>query len=479
MKVSILLIALFLFTCKNLQAQTSHRKIVQYIFEQPEYNNAQVGIQIADANSGNSVYALNNEKLLIPASVLKLVTSAAALEILGSDYRFLTRLGYSGKIKNGVLYGDLIIIGGGDPALGSEYFTGHYFTPHFLEVWAKRVKAEGISRIEGRLITDNTLYNNEKIPPTWIWEDMGNYYGAGTSALTVYDNLTRITFQSPPEAGSPTSILSVYPRLKGIHWENEVLSSDIQRDLAYVFGSPHDNRRIIRGTIPGNRSKFTIKASNPHPEKLIADEFLAHLASAGVFITGSVAVEKYNPKNFFQIASVESPPLSEIIKVLNSESVNLFAEHLVCQIAAEETGMGDREAGLKIIADHWASRGLDVSQLFMEDGSGLSHFNAVSPQFITSLLISMKNSGTHYSPFFESLPSAGNGTLNGFNRNLFPFGSLSLKSGSMKRVRCYAGYIKTDSGNEYAIAILVNHFSGTHAKLISELEKLFAEVKKH
>ncbi len=478
MKVRFFLILFLLSFSGYLQAQTGYVKVLQNMLAQPEYKNAQIGLQVNDALNSEVLYAMNGEKLMIPASVLKLVTSAAALEILGADYRFQTRLGYRGKIKDGILKGDLIVIGGGDPALGSEYFPNHYFAPHFLEIWVDNIKAAGIKRVDGSLVLDHSLYGSEQIPPTWIWEDMGNYYGAGANALSIYDNLSRITFQSPPAPGMPTKIIAVNPPLKEIEWKNEVLSSNIPRDLAYVFGSPIDNQRIIRGTIPKNRRAFTIKASNPHPGILLADELLEHMASAGIFVTKSVASEKVIPVNFHQIAVVESPALAEIVKVLNRESVNLFAEHLVLQVAAEITGIGDREAGLKIITEFWSDKGLDVSQLFMEDGSGLSHFNAVSPKFVSSLLCYMRKSGSGFIPFYESLPAAGKGTLNVFSPEVFTEDTFRLKSGSMKRIRCYAGYIHSDSGKEFTVVLFINHFSGTHVKLIDELEKLFKEIKK-
>ncbi len=386
MKVRFLIIAVILFWGEYLQAQSEYDKVLENILALPEYKNAQVGVAISDVKTSRILYESNGEKLMIPASVLKLVTSAAALEILGSDFRFKTRIGYSGNIENGVLKGDLIILGGGDPALGSEYFHNHYFVPHFMDTWIQSIKAAGIRSVEGRLVTDNSLYGNERIPTTWIWEDMGNYYGTVSSALSIYDNLSRITFQSPAAAGMPTKILSVYPEIKEIQWNNEVLSSDINRDKAYVFGSPVDNQRIIRGTIPRNRNLFTIKASNPFPEHLLTDEFLSRLSSEGIFVTGPVVVGKIIMKEFQMLLSYESPVLSEIVKILNHESVNLFAEHLVKQIAAELTGVGDREAGLKIISEFWSSKGLDVRQLFMEDGSGLSHFNAVSPSFLSACI---------------------------------------------------------------------------------------------
>jgi serine-type D-Ala-D-Ala carboxypeptidase/endopeptidase (penicillin-binding protein 4) len=216
MKVQVLVFIFFFFFFGNLHSQSGFEKAVGQMLELPEYKSAQVAIYISEMETGKVLYELNGDKLMIPASVLKLVTSAAALDILGPDYRFRTRIGYTGTIEKGILKGNLVVMGGGDPALGSEYFRDHYFLPHFLEVWAQKIKAAGISRIEGNLILDGSLYDAEKIPPTWIWEDMGNYYGAGASALTVYDNLFRISFRSPAEAGRPAEIVSMQPLVGGL-----------------------------------------------------------------------------------------------------------------------------------------------------------------------------------------------------------------------------------------------------------------------
>ncbi|MBW6537768.1 MAG: D-alanyl-D-alanine carboxypeptidase/D-alanyl-D-alanine-endopeptidase [Mariniphaga sp.] len=476
MKVRFFLVFFFIFLNAGLNAQTGFEKQLQHFLSHPDYKNASVGIMVSEVETGNTVFELNAGKLLIPASVMKVVTSATALEILGADYRFQTRLGYSGKIENGTLKGDLIIIGGGDPALGSEYFKDHYFAPHFLETWAKQIRTAGIKRIQGNLVLDGSLYDSEKIPRTWIWEDMGNYYGAGPSALTVYDNQFRISFRSPAIAGLPTEIISVYPKIEGLNFKNEVLSSDDPRDMAYVFGSPFDNNRVIRGTIPKNRSAFTIKASNPFPENLLADDFLKYLANEGVFLKGQIVFEKVLANSFNLLFINESPALAEIVKVLNYESVNLFAEHLVKQVAAETTGIGNPETGLKIISEFWENRGLDIRQLFMEDGSGLSHFNAVSPVFLTSVLRYMAKTSKISASFLGSLPTAGQGTLRQFSSQNFPGKTLLAKSGSMTRVRCYSGYISSKSGKNLAFCIMVNHFSDSHQKLISELENLLVEI---
>ncbi len=474
MKIRILTVLLIFMNVLVAVSQQNFDNAFHKFLSDPDYQNATIGIQVDDLNSGGVLFSFNSEKLIIPASTMKLATSAAALEILGAGYRFSTKIGYSGDIKENTLTGDLVIIGGGDPALGSEYFHDFYEKHNFMDTWARKIKDAGIKEIKGNLVLDGSLYDSEKIPPTWMWEDIGNYYGAGASALTVYDNLCRITFSSPVMPGKLTKIISICPDAKWLEITNEVLSSDDNRDLAYVFGSPLDNRRVIRGTIPKNQKAFTIKAAVHCPERLLAENFIPHLAKEGIFISGGVKFKKTDMKNFQAIYKQESPELAEIVTTLNHESVNLFAEHLVKQIAVERTGQGSREKGLGIIKNFWQSKGMK-GHFFMEDGSGLSHFNAASPSqfvFLLKYMDKSKNAGV----FFNSLPSASTGTLTGFSPDFFKGDSLKAKSGSMTCVRCYSGYLSLNSGGRAAFSIMVNQFAGGHAKLKREIERLLWEL---
>lgn len=454
-------------------AQAIHQKIIDNFEQLSHLKNASIGIQLLDLKNGESIGSLHPEKVLIPASTLKLITTASALELLGNEYKFTTQIGYSGQIKQKILKGDIILIGGGDPTLGSEYFQNYYFSPHFLETWAQKIKAAGIEKISGNLILDASIYDNYKIPATWIWEDIGNYYGAGANAFTVYDNLFRITFHSPLEAGKQTQIVNYYPKIEGLILNNEVLSSNKNTDLAYVFGSPLDKTRSIRGTIPKNKKAFTIKAAVHHPEELLANDFLNFLAKEGIFIQGEIIFRSTNPEDFKCIYVQESPPLRQIVKVLNYQSINLFAEHLIKQIAYEKTGKGSTEKGIIEIEDFWKNKGTNTNELFVEDGSGLSHFNAVSPDFFTEILYQMKDNQS----FIQSLPAAGQGTIYQFKPENFRENELKTKSGSMTRVRCYAGYLTTNSGQNLAFSIMVNHFSGSHSILIENIQNLLVEIK--
>lgn len=460
-------------------SQTNVEVELHKILSQPDYKNTTVGIHVVNFESGTSIVEYNSNGLLIPASTLKIVTSAAALEILGPDYRFKTEIGYVGELKeNNELKGDLVFIGGGDPTLGSMYFINSVSNTNFINLWVQKIKSAGIQQVSGDIILDTSIYDSEKVPSTWIWGDIGNYYGVGANAFTCYDNLFRITFKSPARAGELTSIISTYPKIQGLEISNEVVSSEINSDRAYVFGSPLDKTRVIRGTIPKGRNAFTIKAAVHQPEEILANELMASLAKEGIFISGGVKFQKSDIPKFQNIYIHESPALSEIIKVLNHESVNLFAEHLVKQVAAEKAGIGDREKGIELITEFWKSKGIIENDFFMEDGSGLSHFNAISPNQINSILVYMAQESENSEAFINSLPTAGSGTLASFNTNYFSGNILQAKSGSMTRVRCYAGFILTDSGNKLAFSIMFNHFSGSSSKLVIEIENILYSINK-
>jgi serine-type D-Ala-D-Ala carboxypeptidase/endopeptidase (penicillin-binding protein 4) len=454
-----------------LHAQENFENTVSKVLGKPDYENASVGIEVVDLSSGEELYSLNAQKLLIPASTMKLITIATAFEILGADYRFQTMIGFTGEIsRDKVLKGDLVLTGGADPALGSEYFQDHYH--HFLQHWAQQIKNAGIDKIDGNLVLDASIYDTEKIPATWIWEDIGNYYGAGANAFTVYDNMFRITFRSPKSIGDQTKVIAIYPRITGMTIKNEVLSANDNRDNAYVFGSPLDKTRAIRGTIPANRSAFTIKAAIHDPAEVLATDLQQVLAQSGVFISGDILFKSVDQSKVQNIFIQESPTLTEIAKVLNYESVNLFAEHFLKQLAVERTGVGKRQEAIDIVHNYWQQRGLN-DEFFMEDGSGLSHFDAVSPAFFVELLTAMADNDA----FVNSLPTAGKGTLNRFHRSLFPGNTLQVKSGSMTRVRCYSGYLTADSGKELVFSIMFNHFSGSHSDLVKEVEDLLLVLK--
>lgn len=440
---------------------------------------AGLGIAAVDLATGAPLAKRDAALLLVPASTLKLLTSAAALEILGGGYRFRTEAGYRGEIKPSelLLAGDLVVKGGGDPALGSEWFPRHYSHPSFLQKWAEAVKDAGIRRITGNIVVDLGSYQTEVVPGTWVWEDLGNYYGAAPSGVNYADNTVRLFFRTPARAGQPAELIRVSPEIPGVKWKNEVRSSTDPRDLAYVFGSPLDDHRLITGTIPAGQTAFEVKAAMPDPPRVLGQMFAEALLRAGVLLEGKIIVSE-EPVEMKLLAVTESPRLDEIVSYLNAESINLFAEQLVCQVAREKTGVGSWQKGLEMIQDFWRERGIN-EPFYMADGSGLSRFSGLSAQQMVAALTYMNNQAENGAAFKQSLPAAGEGTLYLFDPARFPNRSLRCKSGSMTRVRCYAGYLRCNSGREVAFAVFVNNFSGSQAGITRKIERLLSRWREN
>lgn len=469
---------LFCFLLINGSAQSQPAAVQQKIKawqSSSGFASAGIGICVSDTQTGEELIKSEPQLSLVPASIMKVVTTATALEVFGPDFRFNTKLFYYGRIQNDTLFGDLQIIGGGDPTLGSVYFPE---TNHFLDIWTDAIQHKNIKVITGSLIMDATIYESQTIPDTWVWEDMGNYYGAGASGISVFDNMYEIHLKSDVVAGKSTELISVIPEIPNLELKNEVLSSDQNSDQAYVFGSPLEYKRVIRGTIPKNQTDFAVKASLPDPKALLAFEFRKKLSASSIAVSGIIKYEKAKVDSSFLLSVIESPPIRDIIRVTNHESVNLFAEHLLKHLAFQKFGLGTTKDGCRFIVQFWQDKGLDMNGFFMNDGSGLSRFNAFTPSHLVNILKFMKTKSDYFPDFYQSLPSAGNGTLTVFNKENFSNDCLHAKSGSMTRVRCYAGYLTTLSGRELSFAIMLNNFSCSQTDAIKKIEEVLVGLRK-
>ena len=455
------------------QSKNADDIITQWV-SQDILRNATIVICLQDAATGKSLGEYNADLCIATASTLKLLTTATALEILSPSFRFSTKLAYSGTIKNDTLYGDLIIAGGGDPALGSKYFEKHYFKPHFIQTWIDTLQTIGITHINGNLIADAFAYDEPNVPDRWSWDDIGNYYGALPSGLSVYDNFFEIHFKSPKEAEKQTQIIYIKPDISELQFENRVLSSEIMRDQAFVYGSPFDNKRVIKGSIPKGQVDFAVKAAMPNPPNVLLRQFKDSLSANNISLEGSIIQTLSHPDSI--IATTFSPTLLEIVKETNYESINLFADHMVQHLAFMKNGKGNLEDGVKIMIDFWKSKGIDVHGLYLNDGSGLSRFNAVSGRQMVNMLAFMKNKSQYSDLYFQTIPTPPDGTLSYFNPKSFPGQSLRTKSGSIGRVRCFAGLLRTASGKEVLFDIALNNYFCTLSEATKAIEKLLLSI---
>ena len=440
---------------------------------------ASVSLCVADAQSGDVLIDYNSGISLTPASVMKVITTAAALELLGPNYTFSTKIGYTGSFNKtfGRLKGNIIIIGGGDPSLGSKYFTDHY--KGFIDNWVKEIKKLGIKRIRGKVITDDSYYDYLPVPAKWLWEDEGNYYGAGAYGLSVFDNTYEIHFSTFSE-GSKPEMKEIIPVECRDELSNFLIASGTE-DNGNVFTSPYGKGGWLAGTIPVNQLDFILKASITDPPLLLSKVLGEKLKAGGIKISGNPttvrAEQNLKPEKIVTVTETISPPLSDIINVLNHESVNLFAEHLIKELGKKFRNTGTTEAGSDVITEFLKNSGIDTNGMFIVDGSGLSPLNAINTREIVRLLVYMRNKGKYGNEYFSSLPDAGkNGTLKNYFKDPLFDSQLKAKSGSMTRVRSFAGYFTTKSGKNLAFSIIINNYSGSSNNIISGIEENIREL---
>jgi serine-type D-Ala-D-Ala carboxypeptidase/endopeptidase (penicillin-binding protein 4) len=440
---------------------------------------ASVSLCVADAETGEITIDYNSGISLTPASVMKVITSAAALELLGPEYTFKTTVGYTGSLnkRTGKLKGNIIILGGGDPTLGSKYFDDHY--KNFLKDWVDKIAQFGIKKITGRVISDDSYYDFLPVPAKWLWEDVGNYYGAGAYGISVFDNTYEIHFKTLSDS-VPPAIIDISPSECKSELSDYLVASGTTSD-SYVFAAPYSTGGWLNGNIPANQDDFVLKASITDPPLLLAKILNAELKAGGIKISGIPTTtrleKKYPADNIVPMIQTISPTLAEIIEVQNKESVNLFAEHLIKELGKKFKNNGSTASGAEVIFEFLKNSGLDTNGMFIEDGSGLSSLDAINTKELVRLLVYMRKKGKCFTEFYSSFPDAGKeGTLKNYFKDPLFDSRLKAKSGSMTRVRSFAGYFTTLTGKKMVFSIIINNFSGPSKKIVSGIEENLREL---
>lgn len=466
MKTKILLLfTLFYLIFPKSYAQTE----VSDFFQGKDFLYADVSASVIEVQSGKSVCAYNAQKRVIPASVLKLLTTASALSIYGNDYCFETPLRYTGRLDNGVLNGNLIIEGKGDPTIGSRFFSrDDSFITYVTEV----LNRNGIRSINGDIVLNNSIYGTEVSSPEWIWEDMGNYYASGIWGLNYKDNLYELTFRTESPGKTP-QIVSVVPDVPGMVLNLGLKAAANTKDSAYIYGAPFQKERFVYGSVPSGRSSFTIKGDVYDPNVVLISELKNEFVRAGITVKGSWNVEySREAEGIVLDKPYRSPALKEIARIVNFNSNNLFADGLLRLIAQSgRSGFHLFEDGVNCEYALWDKKGLPKGGMRIFDGSGLSPANRVTSDYLSRMLALCMKDKQLSDVFYYTLPLAGrDGTV----KSLFSDGSmgsrLRIKSGSMGGVLSYAGYLDK-GGKRYAIVIIVNNFDASHRVVRARIEK--------
>jgi len=484
-KISILLILVILKTTfsQTLLKDNDHEvnKALNLLIEDEELIAAGFGFYAIDVNTGEVIAQHNENLVLKSASTLKIVSTAAALELLGSDYTFKTTIEYDGILDTNINYldGNIYIRGGGDPTLGSKYFAKTK-SKQFLTDWLNAIKKLGIDSISGAIIGDADLYSEQIVPTTWAWEDIGNYFGAGACGLSIYDNFYTIYLNTNSQLDGENQITKVEPEIPGLTFDNKTTATKTNDDDSFIFGQPYKYDRIITGELPMNEKDFKIKGSIPDPAWFAAYDFTNFLIANNIKIAKPATTTRlmrlnntiilYNCTPIFV---TESPKLSDIIYCTNQNSINLFAEHCLCHAGLTLVGDADTKIAADAVENYWNMKGMKRAGLSINDGSGLSHYNAISAKQLTFILKYMKTSSRYYDDFYKSLPISGkSGTLKNVCEGTIAEEKIHAKSGTIRNVKCYTGYTTSSSGREIAFAMMINNYSCTTSKVKEKLESL-------
>ncbi|MBR0195670.1 MAG: D-alanyl-D-alanine carboxypeptidase/D-alanyl-D-alanine-endopeptidase [Paludibacteraceae bacterium] len=433
---------------------------------------ANMSVLVQNLTTGEVIEEHRADKVVPPASVMKLLTTGAALETLGPGFRFPTVLEYTGVIDNGVLQGNLYIRGGCDPSLGWKGKTA------FLNQWVKAVKAAGILRINGAVIADMTMLDGEAQNPGWLCEDAGNYYAPGIFALNYYGNTMNIVLKSA-EPGTVATVMGTEPQVDDIVFINRIRCDRIQYDGAFVSGLPYSKERYLTGAVPSNLGTFGVKGDLPNPGLLLARHFTERLRGSGVIVAREADyLPDYNPLNppRHELYVHYSEPLSELLKETNQNSNNLYAEAMFRYLGARYTLPGTVHNSQELLRDFWRRRGVAVQNAIIKDGCGLAPQDAISAKALVQLLAVMHKS-PNAEAWMASLPVSGkSGTLTSLCPKTALEGRIHAKSGTIAGTKNFAGYIDMPNGDVWAFAVLVNSAPGKAKNVQHVIQKYLLDV---
>ncbi|GAB3934295.1 D-alanyl-D-alanine carboxypeptidase/D-alanyl-D-alanine endopeptidase [Mucilaginibacter myungsuensis] len=470
MKLNKLLLLGSLFITISASAQDLQQKLktaFDRLQQDSQCRYASVSLTVMDAKTGELVFAANPDMGLATASTLKTLTSATAFYLLGKDFQYQTQIGYSGTISaDGILNGDIIIKGGGDPTLGSWRWETTK-ERNVLATMASAIQKAGIKKISGRVIGDASIFGTQSIPEGWIWQDIGNYYGAGTSGLSWRENQFDVKLRTGP-SGSLIGVNSTVPAMPYYQFKSELANAPAGTgDKAYGFLPVGSQTFYLRGTYATDQSKKSISLALPDAAYDAAFRLADTLKRLGITVSGNVEsasglAEKgqSTPVIAQPLATITSPTLSKIIYWLNQKSVNLYAEQLIKTIAWKAGKPVTTANGVSVLKDFWKDKGIDPNALNIVDGSGLSPGDRVTTQTLARILKTVKTE-SWFGDYFESLP-----TYNG----------MKMKSGTINDGLSYAGY-QTKGGRELSFAIIVNNYSGSTSGMRQKLFRVLDELK--
>lgn len=429
------------------------------------------GFYLATADSGKIICQYNENENFVPASVMKVVSTGVALSKLGTGYRFPTFLQYEGKIENRILEGNIYIKGSGDPTLGGRVFASTN-AEKILSKWVDEIKSLGIDSIHGSIIGDADSHEIEMTPGGWGWEDIENDYGTGLSGLNFYENLYELTLNSK------ANITKIAPQIPGLKLHNLVVpNSTINKSYVYTLGGPYATERYVLGEI---KEPYVGFVPVPNPAELCAFSLYNKLLKSNIKISDSCSTLRklknesmYDKKERKTIYTHYSPALADIVNHTNHVSHNFYAESILRALAYKLNGYGTTAGGVRHVYNFMRENKISTTGFYMVDGSGISRFNSFTVKHLGQILLKLSQDKSVFPSFYESLPIAGEtGTLRKMAKETLAKGNLRAKSGTMSRVKSYAGYVKDKNGKLLVFAMMANNYDWDQTTMRDKFEEL-------
>lgn len=445
----------------SLSAQATRVGLAAFadsLLDAPMWRSAHWGLLIVDPVGGDTLYSRNAGKLFVPASNTKLVTGAVALAQLGADFRYTTRV-MAQPPRDGVIAGDLVVVGSGDPSV-SDSLSGNAMLP-LLEL-ADSLHARGVRRVEGSLRSGANVFPGDTLGRGWAWDDLNAGYSAPVDELLFNEGFARVTVYGGARPGDPARVRTfpagTVPQIGRFEVTTDRACCMVRSRVTADYDLRGDRPMLVlRGTVRAGDST-SVNVALRAPNRAFLDAFDEALRARGIEVLGGVRPDGIaDTTGLVTLATRVSPPLPTVLAAFQKPSQNQVGEVLLRTLGHVKTGVGSPDSGLVVVRRQLEAWGVDSSMAALRDGSGLSRHNFLAPEAIVRILDQMRQR-PDFDAFYDALPVGGlDGTLKDRMVGTMAAGNVRAKTGTLDKVRALSGYVTTADGQLLLFSILANN----------------------
>lgn len=447
----------FLYFSAAAQNNAQLKTAMDEFNNDPQLKFALAGLYITDGETGETVFEQNAYTGLAPASTEKIITAATVLDVLGKDFTYQTKFGIVNTAKGKSLY----IQASGDPTLGSWRWDSTK-EEVILAAIKNAVRTKGIKQLESVIISSKGWIDDDGLPARWTWEDIGQYYGAGSQGLNWRENQFDLLVKSGANIGDPVTVLRTQPFLYNykIVSEARAAGKETGDESSLYYPSKGNAHSVLKGTIPAGKNDFVIAGSIYDPSRQFAKTIMNELKGIAV-VKNDIQLTGKSYDNVDWLYTHTSPSMTKIVYWFLRKSINLYGEALIRTIALQQKGEATTEKGVEAVQEYWKEKGIDPEEMHLYDGSGLSPQNRITPHAEVTVLKYAK-SQSWYPEFYDGIPL---------------YNDMKMKSGTINRVKGFTGYQKSKAGKEYIFSMIINNYNGSQLSLVRKMYKVLDLLK--